>query len=319
MPRLDHASVRKAFLAYIRIECGLRPNSVEAYARDVRDLFAELAERGVLDLADVTPRHLADHLAGLKRDRGMQASSVARHLATIKVLFRWLAIEGKLKENPADVLEQPTRWKRLPGTLSPKQIKALLDAPQPPPPDPQDSPNAARRGATPLPLWLRDKAMLELMYACGLRASEVGALALTDVHDTLGVIKVTGKGDKQRLVPMGRPASAALEQYLTNCRPLLARPGGADMGRVFLSRTGRPVERVAVWQIVKRNAAAAGLRGVHPHTLRHSFATHLLVGGADLRIVQELLGHADIATTQIYTHVDKARLKHVHKTHHPRA
>jgi integrase/recombinase XerD len=139
------------------------------------------------------------------------------------------------------------------------------------------------------------------------------------VHPSLGALRVTGKGNKQRLVPMGTPARQALDEYLADCRPGLVRPGGKDKGRVLLSRTGRPLERVAVWQIVQKNARAAGLRSVHPHTLRHSFATHLLIGGADLRVVQELLGHADIATTQIYTHVDRSRLKSVHMKHHPRA
>lgn len=316
MPSLELDALRAAFLTYLRIECGLRPNSVEAYGRDLRDLIEDLAAAGVRSADRVTPRHLTDHLAALKNTRRMQSSSVARHLATIKVFFRWLAAEGRIGHNPADVLEQPTRWRRLPGVLSPKQVKALIEAPRPP-----DEAEVMRRphlGRQP-PLWLRDRALLELMYACGVRASEVGALHLTDLHDTLGVVKITGKGGKQRLTPMGEPARRALKRYLNECRGQLVRPGGNDKGRFFLSRTGRPLERVAVWQIVKRHAAAAGLRDVHPHTLRHSFATHMLVGGADLRVVQELLGHADIGTTQIYTHVDHTRLLHVHKQFHPRA
>jgi len=235
----------------------------------------------------------------------MAPASVSRHLATVRVLFRWLAARDLIDENPADYLDPPTRWKSLPGVLSPKQVKDLLGAPQP-------------SDADTLGLWRRDCAMLELMYASGLRASEVGTLALEDVLGSLGVLRVTGKGDKQRLVPMGIPARDSLDTYLAETRPKLMRPDGRDKGRIFLSRTGRPLERVAVWQIVRKHAAAAGLRKVHPHVLRHSFATHLLAGGADLRVVQELLGHADIATTQIYTHVDKARLRSVHKKYHPR-
>lgn len=282
-------------------------NTLDAYARDVRELLEHLAELGVGAAAEVTHRHLAAHIVRLS-ERGLAASSVARHLATIKVLFRWLLARGDIEANPADYLDQPTRWKKIPGVLSPRQVRSLLAAPRP---DPQ-APDAP-------PLWLRDRAILELMYASGLRASEVGALGLDEVIETLGIVRVTGKGDKQRLVPMGKPARQALAHYIADCRPRIRRPDGRDRGRVFLSRTGRPIERVRVWQIVKKYAALAGLEGVHPHVLRHSFATHLLGGGADLRVVQELLGHADIATTQIYTHVDKDRLKSVHAKYHPRA
>ncbi|HRQ73092.1 MAG TPA: site-specific tyrosine recombinase [Phycisphaerales bacterium] len=299
---------RDAFLAYLRVECGLSANTLEAYGRDLRDLLADLHRAGVQKADDVTPRALVAHVASLSSDRSLAASSVARHLATIKVLFRWLHAQGRIPENPADYLDQPTRWKRLPNVLSPKQVRALLAAPRPDPDAGDEVP----------PLWVRDRALLELMYASGLRASEVGTLALADLVSDLGVLRVTGKGDKQRLVPMGVPARDALDGYLADCRPRLVREGGRDLGRVFLSRTGRPLERVAVWQIVTRHARAAGLEGVHPHVLRHSFATHLLAGGADLRTVQELLGHADVATTQIYTHVDRSHLKDVHRKYHPR-
>jgi len=302
------ARIESAFTAYIRVECGMSANTLEAYGRDVRELLHDLASLGAAQAPDVTHRHLAEHVARLSR-RGLAASSIARHLATIKVLFRWLAAGGHIDRNPADFLDQPTRWKKIPDVLSPRQVRQLIEAPAPDP--------AAEPGAP--PLWVRDRAILELMYASGLRASEVGALGLSEVIQSLGVVRITGKGDKQRLVPMGRPARGALEEYLADCRPRLLRPDGRDRGRVFLSRTGRPLERVRVWQLVKLHAAAAGLDNVHPHVLRHSFATHLLMGGADLRVVQELLGHADIATTQIYTHVDKARLKSVHGRFHPRA
>jgi integrase/recombinase XerD len=308
------ASLHREFLVYIRVECGLSANTLAAYQRDLRDLLADLHARGVMKIGEVQPRQLTDHLAALKTGRGMAASSIIRHMATIKVFFRWLTARGFIAENPADILDRPTRWKKLPGVLSPRQLRQLLEAPGPPPWD--------GTGEPPPPLWLRDRAMLELMYASGLRASEVGAVQLTDLHETLGVVRITGKGNKQRLVPVGKPALAAIARYRAECRPRLVRPGGAagnDQGRLLLSRSGRALERVAVWQIVKKHAAAAGLRHVHPHVLRHSFATHLLAGGADLRVVQELLGHSDIATTQIYTHVDRSQLKHVHAKHHPRA
>lgn len=321
------APLHDAFLVYIRIECGLLPATIEAYGRDLRDLIAELRARGVSSARDVTPQHLSDHLAGLRRDRGMETTSVARHLATIKVFFRWLHAEARIERNPADLLDQPSRWRRLPGVLSPNQIKKLLASPGPESDAPPRSASRAAAGRADAassrppqpPLWLRDRAMLELMYACGLRASEVGAIGVRDLHEPLGVVRVLGKGDKQRLVPMGAPAREAIARYVAECRPLLVRGRAHHKERLLLSRTGRPLERVAVWQLVKKHAARAGLRDVHPHMLRHSFATHLLIGGADLRVVQEMLGHADIGTTQIYTHVDSARLKSVHARHHPRA
>lgn len=302
--------LHRQFLLFIRVECGLSANTLAAYSRDLTDLLTDLQSRGATTPGGISPRELSDHLARLKTDRSLAATSIIRHLATIKVFFRWLQGRGFITENPSDVLDRPTRWRRLPGVLSQRQLKSLLDAPKPVPWD--------GKGEPPAPLWLRDRAMLELMYASGLRASEVGAVQRTDFYETLGAVRVTGKGNKQRLVPVGKPALAALQRYMSECRPLLVQPDGRDGGRLLLSRSGRPLERVAVWQIVKRNAAAAGLKGVHPHVLRHSFATHLLAGGADLRVVQELLGHADIGTTQIYTHVDRSHLKDVHRKHHPR-
>jgi len=300
------ARLHSRFLTFIRVECGLSRNTLEAYGRDLTDLLADLADAGVEDLREAAPRLLAAHMAGLKTRRGLAGSSVIRHLATVKVFFRWALAQELVAADPTSILDRPMRWRNLPDVLSPKQIASLLSAPRP-----EEDPQAP-------PLWLRDRALLELLYASGLRASEVAGLSQRDVHETLGVVRVTGKGNKQRLVPMGKPAQQSLSAYLTGCRPRLARPDQRDLGRVLLSRTGRPLERVAVWQIVKKHARAAGLHDVHPHTLRHSFATHLLIGGADLRVVQELLGHADITTTQIYTHVDRSRLKAVHTKHHPR-
>lgn len=298
----------RAFLAFVRVECGLATNTADAYARDLRDLDHDLSRAGITSLAQITPHHLAAHIAGLSSRRCMASSSVARHLATMRMFFRWAFANARIDANPTEWLERPTQWQRLPGVISPANMRALLDAPRP----------AADASADQAPLWLRDRTILEFMYACGLRASEVGALRVNDVHGTLGVITVTGKGDKQRLVPFGRPAEAALERYLGECRPVLLRPDARDKGRMFLSRTGRPLERVAVWQIVKRNARAAGLSDIYPHLLRHTFATHLLTGGADLRVVQELLGHSKISTTQIYTRVDQPRLKEIHQKFHPR-
>ncbi|MFT5422579.1 MAG: integrase/recombinase XerD [Phycisphaerales bacterium] len=303
------------YLVYARVECGLLPATLEAYARDLRDLMQDLADHGVNSVTDIGARHLSEHLRMLSRDRAAAPATLARHLATIKVFFRFLEANGKIESSPAAHLDQPTKWKRLPGVLSPKQMRTLVEAAREPDTPPGKQPVSP-------PLWMRDRAILELMYACGLRASEVGALSLSDIMSEMRLVRVTGKGDKQRMVPMGTPAIDALARYFKDCRPLLITAERAaerrDKGRVFLSKTARPIDRVRVWQIVKRYAKLAGLGHVHPHMLRHSFATHLLSGGADLRIVQDLLGHADITTTQIYTHVDQGRLKEVIKSHHPR-
>jgi integrase/recombinase XerD len=313
-------AIRAAFAGYLRVECGLAANTLEAYDRDLRDLCDFLETRAV-SLTTATSRDLAEHLAHLKNTKSLAGSSVIRHLATLRVFYRWLAATGKITLDPCEAIDRPTKWKKLPGVLTPKQMRQLLGAPSPamyaqrPRGDDHEPPGA---GDVARVLHHRDRAMLELLYASGLRASELAGVRVEDVHATLGVVLVTGKGSKQRLVPVGRPALDAIDVYLMKCRPVLARGGGGGASRLFLSRRGGALERVAVWQIVKRCAAAAGLSKVHPHVLRHSFATHLLAGGANLRAVQEMLGHADIATTQIYTHVDSSRLQEVVRKHHPR-
>jgi integrase/recombinase XerD len=309
------ASEARAFLTFVRVECGLADNTLAAYTRDLRDLLADLASSGVGSIGAITPRDLIRHVSELRSRRELSSASIARHLVTIRMFFRFHKANGAVEQDPTELLERPTQWQRLPGVLSPANVRALLAAPEL-----SAALSLTNRGEDRgPPLWIRDKAILEFMYACGLRATEVGTLGLTAVQPTLRAALVTGKGNKQRMVPFGKPAFAAYERYLRRCRPLLVRPDGRDLGRLFLSRTGRPLERVAIWQIITRYAALAGLREVHPHVLRHSFATHMLRGGADLRVVQELLGHSNIATTQIYTRVDGPRLKEVHRKFHPRA
>lgn len=308
--------LRRGFLIFLRVECGLMPATLEAYSRDLDHLLLDLGRAGVEDPTQMTPPDLINHIRALSRERGHAPATVSRHIATIKVLCRWMLATGKIEANPADHLDQPAKWKNLPGVLTPGQMRRLLAAPAPTPNEKQ----AAKPDA--IPLWVRDRAILELMYASGLRASEVGAISISDVMEKIGVVRVTGKGDKQRLVPMGKPAMEAMSVYIRDCRSRLITAERAaerrDKGKLFLTRTGRPIERVRVWQIVTHWAKVAGLKDVHPHVLRHSFATHLLMGGADLRIVQTLLGHADITTTQIYTHVDRTQLTKVIKTMHPR-
>jgi integrase/recombinase XerD len=300
-PEFDRAV--DAFIGYVRVEAGLSPATLEAYARDLRAMVTQLAAAGLRTPDDVTVDHLAAHIRWLGTEGALDPRSIVRHLATMRVFFRWLHANTRIRRDPARLLERPTTWKRLPGTMTPGQMKRLVEAPCP------------DHGA----LWLRDRAMLELMYAAGLRASEVGALKLNEYDPKLAILKVTGKGNKQRIVPIGQPAVDATERYLAELRPHLARHNdGRDRFRVLLSVTGRPLERVAVWQIVTRVARAAGIEGVHPHLLRHSFATHLVGGGADLRVIQELLGHADIGTTQVYTHVDRSHLRRAIEKFHPR-
>lgn len=293
------------FLLFVKVECGLSANTIAAYRRDMRDFTEDLAGLGVVDPTRVGGDLVVGHLRRLgAKDRSLAARSITRHIATLRMFFKYLHAGGRIEENPMEFVDRPAQWKRLPGYLAPQQVKRLLEAP------------CSLQG----PLWRRDQSLLELLYAAGLRASEVVGVGMRDVIGTLGVVNVVGKGNKQRLVPIGKPCLKAIEGYLAETRPELAKVagGGRDEGRLLLSRAGRPLERVAVWQIVRRQAAAAGMLRVYPHLLRHSFATHLLSGGADLRSVQEMLGHADIQTTQVYTHVDSSRLRSVHRKFHPR-
>ena len=302
-PTSPFAQQVRNFLSHLKVEAGLAAATLEAYERDLRELTDWLRREGIDAPSDTTPEHLAGHIRYLSRERDLKPSSIIRHLASMRVFFRWLAGMGYINQDPARLLERPTQWKTIPGILSTRQMRNLVEAP------------ASDHGR----LWVRDRAILEMMYAAGLRASEVGAIRLDEFHEQLAMVTVTGKGNKQRAVPIGDPALSWTQKYLLETRPALLRSEDIrDKQRLFLSFSGRPLERVAIWQLVRKYARIAGLHDVHPHILRHSFATHLLIGGADLRVVQELLGHADIGTTQIYTHVDKTRLKDVVKGFHPR-
>lgn len=296
------ASIR-AFLAHLRVECGLAPATLVAYGRDLDDLVADLESRGVAGVRAVEPAHLVEHVRYLSRDRSLDPASTVRHVSAIRVFFRFLHASRLVDDDPARLLERPTRWRRLPGVLSPAQMKKLVEAPGP------------DHGE----LWVRDRAILELMYASGLRASEVGSVRLNQWFPTLASLSVVGKGSKQRVVPVGMAAARALERWLVELRPRIVEGDEVRAGhRLFVSNRGRPLERVAVWMLVRKYAAVAGLSGVHPHVLRHSFATDLLRGGCDLRTVQEFLGHSSVVTTQVYTHVDRSRMREVVTKFHPR-
>jgi integrase/recombinase XerD len=296
--RPDHPFVT-AFADYARAECHLAENSVEAYRRDLRRFYEWLAGRNA---AKLTVRELADYASWL---HGMKLApaSTARHLIALKLFYRYLQLENVVRDNPAELLGTQKLWQRIPQVLSPQQIDKMLSAP--------DRNKTCR---------LRDRAMLELLYATGCRASELADLRLRDVRLDVGHCTCRGKGDKQRIVPLGARAIEAVKKYLADERPLLAGNRQPPPEHLLLSRRGLRMRRERIWELVKTYATEAGAHpDVSPHTLRHSFATHLIAGGADLRVVQELLGHAGIQTTQIYTHVDQSRLKSVHKKFHPRA
>jgi integrase/recombinase XerD len=288
------------FLSYVRVECGLAGNTLRAYQADLDRFVAFALDAGARRPAELDMAIVVAHLRQL-RARQMNARSITRHLSAIRMFCRFSHVNGLIDRDPAELIESPRTWKTMPAVMHIRHVQALLDAV-----DPASA------------MALRDTAMIELMYATGMRASEIGAVHLNDLHDDLGVVKITGKGDRQRIVPVGRPALAAVHAYRDTLRPRLLRDD-RPTDVLMLSRLGRPLDRFRVWALVKKYAARAGVRNVHPHTLRHSFATHLLAGGADLRTVQELLGHAKVTTTQIYTHVDRERLHRIVKTHHPRA
>jgi integrase/recombinase XerD len=288
-----------AFVDYLRTECHLAENTVSAYERDVRRFRHWLAGRKIPQL---TIAELSDFVAHLHQ-RELAPSSIARHIVTVRMFFRYLQLEGVLKDNLAELLGSQKLWERVPEVLSPDSIERFLHAPNKYDPFP-----------------LRDRALLELLYATGCRASEISNLRVIDLHLAEGFCKCHGKGNKQRLAPLGVPAREAVEAYFATERSRLASVSSSPPEWVLLSRGGRRLRREAIWVLVKKYAARAGLpETISPHTLRHSFATHLLAGGADLRQVQEMLGHASIATTQIYTHVDPSRLLKVHQPFHPRA
>ena len=300
-PRRDRdADPLGPFLHYLMAECGVSPNTLAAYRSDIARFIRWRKSHApgpltAIDLPVLTA--YAEHLNG----SGLAPSSVGRHLASLSTYFRFLVFDGRLTENLAKLLVAPAVWDRLPKALSPASVDRLLSAPS----------SETRLGR-------RDRAILETLYATGCRASEVAGLRPADVDLVRGTVRCVGKGDKERMVPLGRRAVASLDAYLRRDRPgLVARRPDAEA--LFVSKSGRAIGRVALWRIVTHYAQAAGLpEGVSPHTLRHSFATHLLAGGADLRVVQEILGHASIATTQVYTRVEIGRLLDIHARCHPR-
>jgi integrase/recombinase XerD len=288
------------FLDYLTFERGLSRNTRAAYAADLACFTAFLDRHGVRGFGDLTRRQVVDYLSELG-SRKLAVATQARRLVAIKVLLRYLQQEGLLDADVTDVMSSPKLWRVLPDILSPAEVEQLLAAVA------GDQPRA-----------VRDRAILELFYACGLRVSELADLRVSDVQAEAGFLRCTGKGSKQRVVPVGGQALDSLARYLSGVRPSLARH--TDEEHLFLTRLGRGFTRQTLYKLIVAYARSAGLGGrVTPHTLRHCFASHLLANGAELRAIQEMLGHADIATTQIYTHVDHGRLLDVHRRFHPRS
>jgi integrase/recombinase XerD len=299
---MEIAAAISSFLTHVKVEKGLSVNTVAAYRRDLVR-FEQFAKKRKLTLEAVTRDDLVDFLAGLYREK-LESRTVARHLVTLRNFFRFAQIQEAIAEDPSINLESPKIRRSLPGYLRLEEVERLLSQP-----DPKTT------------LGMRDRAMLELLYSTGLRVSELVSLRVNDLDSKLGCVRCIGKGDKERIVPVGRTALAMVEKYLRDARPQLVRQGRAvNSATLFVNRRGGSLSRVGVWKILSAYGRRAGLRvALTPHMLRHSFATHLLERGADLRSVQLMLGHADISTTQIYTHVVEERLKQVYKAHHPRA
>ncbi|HEX6557825.1 MAG TPA: site-specific tyrosine recombinase XerD [Longimicrobiales bacterium] len=288
------------FRDYLQFERGVSPRTLDAYGRDLHRLVEYARRKGVDDVAKLTSSQLRDFVYELK-DQGLAATSIRRTLSAIRTYFAFLLAEKHVAADPTETIEMPRTWRRLPGVLSRQDVEKILEAP-----DIGDR------------LYWRDKALLEFAYASGVRVSELAALKLRDLDLEEGLASVFGKGSKERIVPLGRAAQRALDVYIREARPALARAEAE--GVVFLNAQGRPLTRMGIWKILRKHVKRAGIRKrVTPHTLRHCFATHLLEGGADLAAVQEMLGHADISTTQIYTHVDREYLRDIHKRYHPRS
>jgi integrase/recombinase XerD len=300
---LDESAVLRfqldRFGDYLTLEQGTSPRTLEAYRRDVERLVEYARVKGALSPVDLTSRMLREFVYHLK-DIGLAPSSIRRNISAVRTYFKFLLADGVVARDPSERLETPKRWRTLPDVLTVDEIERLLASPQ-----------------LEQPLAFRDRAMLELAYGAGLRVSEWITLGVRDVLFEDMLVRVFGKGSKERLVPIGRKAIGAVATYIRELRPRLEKGGGK--GVLFLNARGEPLSRMGAWKILRGHVERAGItKEVSPHTLRHSFATHLLEGGADLRAVQEMLGHADISTTQIYTHVDREYLRQVHKQFHPR-
>lgn len=288
------------FLDYITLEKGLSLNTRSAYSSDLTRFLSFIQRAGVSTLNKLTRRHLLDYLMW-EKEQGLNATSLSRRLVAIRVFLRYLHQEGLLAGNVTETMDSPKIWKLLPATLTPSEVERLLEAPK-----------------LNKPIGMRNRALLETLYGTGLRVSELAALKLEDLQFDAGYLRCFGKGSKERVVPLGGAAATYLKKYIEETRPQF--DPSTKSPYVFLSNRGQALSRKTIWQLIRRCTHDAGIaKAVSPHTLRHSFASHLLANHAPLRVIQEMLGHADIATTQIYTHIDAPRLQQVHRQFHPRA
>jgi integrase/recombinase XerD len=288
------------FLNHLSVEVGLSANTIESYRRDLKRYISFLRDRKVGALDSITEEHISNFIALLSR-KGLAANTIARRLSSLRRFHKFLVTEGHTDSDPTGALESPKLWRKLPAVLTIEEMKNLLTRPP---------------GR--VPLGVRDRAILEFLYATGVRISELIQTKRKDFLPEVELVRVMGKGQKQRIVPIGKKAIEAVQRYLRDARPKLANENSEDV--LFLNNRGRRFSRMGLWKILRKYVLSAGItKSVSPHTIRHSFATHLLEGGADLRAVQEMLGHADISTTQIYTHLDREYLKQEHRDHHPRS
>lgn len=288
------------FLNYLSLERGLSDNTKYAYGADLENFAAYMGSAGISSVNDVKRENIIDYLEA-ERARGISVNTVSRRLVAIKVFFKFLQQEGLLARNVTEAMESPRLWRILPGTLSLQEVERLLSV----------AVGEDRED-------VRNRAMMELLYGSGLRVSELCQLKLSDVKMDSQYVRVVGKGQKTRIVPFGKRAHNALTIYMNEVRSLFLKKGDSEY--VFLTYRGKPFSRKGIWKLIKQMARKADIhKDISPHTLRHSFASHLLANGAPLRIIQEMLGHADIATTQIYTHIDEGRLLAIHAKYHPRA
>lgn len=290
-----------SFLNYLHVEAGLAENSILGYGRDLKNFLEFCSRNKIGKIGQLNPQIVQAWQRLLTKDDKNEAT-IKRGLVAIRMFLRFAFLNSLIKEDFSAILDAPKLWQRLPTVCSKDKVIELLNTPNPKE-----------------PYYLRDKALLELLYAAGLRANEIANLKLSDLNLDIGYLRCTGKGNRERVIPLGKTAISAIREYLHDFRPKLISAKNGSNNFLFLSRTGRNLSRIEVWRLVKKYAARAGLnKNLTTHTLRHCFATHLLAGGADLRSIQEMLGHVDIATTQIYTHVDSDRLKLIHKKFHPR-
>jgi integrase/recombinase XerD len=288
------------YLTMLRVERNLSPRTLEAYQRDLKHYLSFIVDNDIISLSNISQMHIREYIRSLN-EKGLAASSIARIFSSIRSYHKFLSAENYVNENPTLILTSPKAPKKLPHVLMEEEISAIINA-----------------VVETFQYAKRDKAIIEMLYSCGLRVSELCALSLNNLYLNDDMIRIMGKGSKERLLPVGGRAKNFLNDYLIHCRPGIQKDKGSSS--VFLSRNGNPLTRAMINNILRKWSQVAGIsKSVSPHTLRHSFATHLLEGGADLRFVQALLGHSDISTTQIYTHLDKHHLKEVYQTHHPRS